>query len=362
MKKKSLHKDLIIMSLFAFLLVGVLSSPAYAKKKLKITPKGTVELVFLRLGDTQQFKVNTRKKVKWSVKDKKIASISKKGKLKTLGQGRTTVCAKIGKKKISRDIYIYDNKRVFRASIEKEIYVGNIGYLKPKVALEYDIEYFEKKHKKKKYPFRWETSNPNVAKVVRDKETVGAYITGTGPGRATISLVTPYARYTRDVIVKDTDFASRRELKNLLGKTKEEIKKLFPDLKGYHNSTGGWALKNEYVIIRGHNTVNAFEIEKLKIGKYKLFGCDLDVSSVQFHNMMPKSSKVLSHSIGDEHEVYYAIPTNNTYLIQEFMFEEGKIEGKYNFHPSSLRLMTYDCFKSRMKKSVEKDFKDYTDD
>ena len=54
----------------------------------------------LKVGDQEKIKVKGAKgKVKWSSKDKKVATVSKKGKIKAVGGGETDIVAKVGKKK-----------------------------------------------------------------------------------------------------------------------------------------------------------------------------------------------------------------------------------------------------------------------
>ena len=43
--------------------------------------------------------INNKKKIKWSTSNKKIATVSKKGKVKGIKSGKATIIAKIGKNK-----------------------------------------------------------------------------------------------------------------------------------------------------------------------------------------------------------------------------------------------------------------------
>lgn len=64
----------------------------------------------LTVGKGYQFKVNTSSTVIWSVGDKKIASVSKKGYVKALRYGKTKVYAKRGNQKISVSLQVKGKK------------------------------------------------------------------------------------------------------------------------------------------------------------------------------------------------------------------------------------------------------------
>ena len=67
-----------------------------AAKKVKLN-KATATIY---VGKTVTLKLkNSKKKVKWTTSNKKIATVSKKGKVKGKKTGRVTITAKVGKKK-----------------------------------------------------------------------------------------------------------------------------------------------------------------------------------------------------------------------------------------------------------------------
>ena len=89
----------VVSLLLAFILLfgaagNVLEANAASKVKLNKT-KATITV-----GKTVTLKVkNTKKKVKWSSSNKRIATVSSKGKVKGKKAGKVTITAKIGKKK-----------------------------------------------------------------------------------------------------------------------------------------------------------------------------------------------------------------------------------------------------------------------
>ncbi len=89
MKKKK--KLLLIVMLIAVMALPITVNAAIKLNKKKVT---------LTVGKTVQLKVKgTKAKVKWSSSNKKIATVSSKGKVKAKKVGKATITAKIGKKK-----------------------------------------------------------------------------------------------------------------------------------------------------------------------------------------------------------------------------------------------------------------------
>lgn len=69
-----------------------------AKKAVKLNKSKLT----LQTGKTSKLKLkNAKKKVKWSSKNKKVARVSRKGVVKAVSVGKTTIIAKSGKKKYS---------------------------------------------------------------------------------------------------------------------------------------------------------------------------------------------------------------------------------------------------------------------
>lgn len=88
-----------------------------ASKKVKLNKKK----VTIYVGKTVKLKVkNTKKKVKWKSSNKKVATVSKKGKVKGKKPGKATITAKVGKKK-------YKCKVTVKKKVSKNN-VTNTGY------------------------------------------------------------------------------------------------------------------------------------------------------------------------------------------------------------------------------------------
>lgn len=82
----------------AITVVAVNPMSTNAKKVVKLNKSKLT----LQTGKTSKLKLkNTKKKVKWSSKNKKVATVSRKGVVKVVSVGKTTITAKSGKKKYS---------------------------------------------------------------------------------------------------------------------------------------------------------------------------------------------------------------------------------------------------------------------
>lgn len=85
-----------ISFIFCLVLLVGLSGTTASKAKSKDTIKVT-----LTVGKTYQLKVTgTKKKIKWNTSNKKVATVSNKGKIKAKKAGKVKIYAKIGKKKL----------------------------------------------------------------------------------------------------------------------------------------------------------------------------------------------------------------------------------------------------------------------
>lgn len=84
---------IVMVLIMAF---SVTPENVFAAKKIKLNrTKATIYV-----GKTVQLKVNNnKKKVKWSTSNKKVATVTKKGKVTGKKTGKSTITAKIGKKK-----------------------------------------------------------------------------------------------------------------------------------------------------------------------------------------------------------------------------------------------------------------------
>lgn len=82
----------------AITVVAVNPMSTNAKKVVKLNKSKLT----LQTGKISKLKLkNTKKKVKWSSKNKKVATVSRKGVVKAVSVGKTTITAKSGKKKYS---------------------------------------------------------------------------------------------------------------------------------------------------------------------------------------------------------------------------------------------------------------------
>ena len=74
-------------------ITSIVTSPAQAA-----TVKINKKKVEMCKGNSVRLKVNTKKNVKWSSSNKKVAKVSKKGNVKAVGYGNATIKATVGKK------------------------------------------------------------------------------------------------------------------------------------------------------------------------------------------------------------------------------------------------------------------------
>ncbi len=121
MKKILSFVLIMVIVIVGFLVVKTENVPA----KVRISKK----TVTIRKTQTVKLKVKgTKKKVKWSSKNKSIATVSKKGVVKAKKVGRTKIIAKVGKKKYKCNITV------------KELFSFK---LKNKLPITYSMNYLE---------------------------------------------------------------------------------------------------------------------------------------------------------------------------------------------------------------------------
>lgn len=111
---------IVLIILYVLLSISV---PVSAKVKISPTSVNMIK------GEKIKLKVKgTKKKIKWSVKNKKIVSISKKGFLTAKKKGTTTIYVKVGNKKYSRKVTVYLEgeyfKGTYKSTSSDDIYVG----------------------------------------------------------------------------------------------------------------------------------------------------------------------------------------------------------------------------------------------
>lgn len=115
MKKRSIKRIILVLILsLALFCVPILSG--VAATKVKINKKKATILV----SKTVQLKINGQKKVKWSSSNKKIAKVSKTGKVTGIKPGKVTIKAKVKKK-------TYKCKITVRIGLDKTRITLNVG-------------------------------------------------------------------------------------------------------------------------------------------------------------------------------------------------------------------------------------------
>lgn len=106
-RKRIIKTPLIIMMVFMLTITSVLPVQAKGKVKLKNSK------VTLTVGQSKTLKVlNTKKKVKWTTSNKKVATVSKKGKVKAKKKGTCKIYARVGKKKLTCKVTVKPKKKV----------------------------------------------------------------------------------------------------------------------------------------------------------------------------------------------------------------------------------------------------------
>lgn len=91
---KKFNKSLAITLILSLCLT--LAAPVDAKSKVKLN----ITKVTISVGGSINLKLlNNKKKVTWKSSNKKVASVTKKGKVKAKKKGKASIVAKVGKKK-----------------------------------------------------------------------------------------------------------------------------------------------------------------------------------------------------------------------------------------------------------------------
>ena len=121
MKRKSGKRILLFATMLALFMAlfmhgsGAVEAKA-ATVKLNMTKKTMV------IGSTYKLKVkNTKKTVKWTSSDKKVATVSSTGKVTAKKAGTTIITAKVGKKKLKCTITVVTMQESYRNSLIKKI-------------------------------------------------------------------------------------------------------------------------------------------------------------------------------------------------------------------------------------------------
>ena len=138
MKRMLKKSSILLLALMVmFCMASPVSAASISKKK-----------VTLCVGQTVQLKIRkTKKKAKWASSNKKIATVSSKGKVKAKKKGKVTITARIGKKKYKCKVTI-ESPKMNKSSISL-----NKG------------KNYQLKMKNTKQKYKWYSQNNNIASV-----------------------------------------------------------------------------------------------------------------------------------------------------------------------------------------------------
>ncbi len=161
---KGIVKKIIVLTLCMALVVGSFQMNVMAKRTPK--PKLNKKNITIMMGKTSRLKLkNNKKKVKWRSLNKKIVTVTKKGLVKGKSEGKTTIVAKVGKKKYKckvrvrdpKKVYInldYDKKREYIYTVDELQWVNNVLTKVSNVHAEYlvfDMSYSMEKNENGRY-------------------------------------------------------------------------------------------------------------------------------------------------------------------------------------------------------------------
>ena len=122
-----LKKGFAVILIFVLSISMVPTINVSAAKKVKLNKnKATIYV-----GKTISLKLkNNKKKIKWSSSNKKVATVNNKGKVKGKKAGRTTITAKVGKKKYKCKVLVKRKKKntISEVSIKDRIKKACITY------------------------------------------------------------------------------------------------------------------------------------------------------------------------------------------------------------------------------------------
>lgn len=160
-------KKFLVLSMCTLLTVASVPVTAQAATA-KISKKSTSIVV----GKTVQLKMkNTKKKVKWSSSNKKVATVSKKGLVKGKKVGKATITAKVGKKAYKCKVTVKVGLNYTKKSLKKG-------------------QTFNLKLMGNSKKVKWSTSKKSVAKV-----TSKGKVKAVGAGKATITAKVGSKKY-----------------------------------------------------------------------------------------------------------------------------------------------------------------------
>lgn len=115
------QRKIVSFSLIFALILGMLIAPnqADAKKKKKVALNK--KKLTLTVGKSYKLKLkNNKKKIKWSSSKKKVATVSKTGKVKAKRAGTARITAKVGKKKYVCKVTVKNKKKTTKTTTTKK--------------------------------------------------------------------------------------------------------------------------------------------------------------------------------------------------------------------------------------------------
>lgn len=192
------------------------SSPGIFSKKVEatVTYMNYSEYTMSAGYNVQLKIIGIGKKAKWSSSNKKVATVSKKGKVVGKKKGKCTITAKIGKKKYKCKVKIlapigakvdtspYKKTTLDISSLKLDVSTvavnseGDAYQIKGNGT--YTLKLFNiPKKGKKAYKVKWSSSNPNVATVTKGK------ITARSKGNCTITATVKGKKYKCSVTITD---------------------------------------------------------------------------------------------------------------------------------------------------------------
>lgn len=174
-------KKLLAMMLVVVLSISIIpTTNVSAAKKVKLNKtKATIYV-----GKTVTLKLNNnKKKVKWTTSNKKVATVSKKGKVKGKKAGKATITAKVGKKK-------------YKCKVTVKVATPKLNKTKETIDVGKTVTLKVENNKKK---VTWSSSDKKVATV-----TSKGIVKGIKAGKATITAKVGKKKYKCTVTVKQS--------------------------------------------------------------------------------------------------------------------------------------------------------------
>lgn len=187
MKKKfeATKKSLICLLVFSMILSLLLPGLGTMEVQAAGKPKLSRKKLTMYVGNTATLKVkHAGGKVTWSSSRKKVASVSKKGKIKARKPGKTVITAKVRKKKLTCKVTVKPKK----PALNKKSAV-----LRPGGTLQLKLQNAKGK-------IQWKSSNKAVATVSKKGK-----VTAKSQGKATITAVFKKKKYACKIQVQPVE-------------------------------------------------------------------------------------------------------------------------------------------------------------